>query len=273
MKIIYIINVFLIMIVGSIHGESSIDENELIHRMVTQYNEMWKDIERVEYDAELLEGSLDDSGILKVKDRFIKRVIVTVLPDTTLFEEKYIEYYKDGELQDDDELREEAEKKIERREKSGSRGISWPLLTPFFPDQKEYYKITYGGISDSLINGYICYVFHVSSLEEHDQRINGTYFIEKESLQPVRLDFSPSKLGGGTMFKLKQLDMTVWSEPAEDGLWLPTRFDIAGKGRAALLVGVSFAGREYYTNPRVRRRVATQDPNLLSGIEDLSVRD
>jgi len=258
----YIIGVVVLGMVGLLNAEPIMDENDLINRMVSRYDEMWNDVEIVEYDAELLEGSLDDSGALKVEDRFLKQVVVTVLPDTTLLDEKYIAYYKDGELQDEDRLRKEAGKRIERREKSESRGISWPILTPFFPDQREYYEFIYRGVSDSLVSGFLCHVIDVRSLKEHDQRIHGTYYIDTKSLHPVRLDFRPSKLGGGTMFKLKQLDMTVWSAPVEDDLWLPTRFDITGKGRAALLVGVSFAGREYYRNPRIQRRVVPQDTSL-----------
>ena len=259
MSRIVLIFVWMAGIYCPVSAKLTVDEENLVDHIVSRYEELWHNVERIEYDAELLEGSSEEDGELKVKDRFLKRVIVSVLPDTTLLEEEYLAYYKDGELRSEEDLREEAQKKIERREKSRSRGISWPILTPFFPDQREFYDIIYQGIADSLIDGYSCHIFKVLSRSEHDQRIHGTYYIDTDSFQPVRLDFRPSKLGGNTMFKLKQLDMTIWSEPTEYGIWLPTRFDISGKGRAALLVGISFAGRELYRNPQVIMRLEQDD--------------
>jgi hypothetical protein len=58
------------------------------------------------------------------------------------------------------------------------------------------------------------------------------------------------------MFKLNELNMSLTYEPTIEGFWLPRQFEIVGKGKAALLIGVSFAGREYYRNPIVNSPIA-----------------
>ena len=84
-----------------------------------------------------------------------------------------------------------------------------------------------------------------------DSLIEGEFFFDAESLHLVRADFSPSKLVKKLMFRLKRLDMTLVQGPTPEGYWLPREFRIDGKGKAGLLFGVSFGGRERYTNPVV----------------------
>ena len=91
----------------------------------------------------------------------------------------------------------------------------------------------------------------MTAREKDPELINGDFYFETETFHLARLDFSPAKLGGNMMFKMKRLEMTLICGPTEDGYWLPRRFDLTGKGKAILIVGVKFAGAEYYRNPRI----------------------
>ena len=45
--------------------------------------------------------------------------------------------------------------------------------------------------------------------------------------------------------------MSVSYGPTEEGFWLPQQFDISGKGKAIMFIGVNFAGKEYFRNPQI----------------------
>ena len=88
---------------------------------------------------------------------------------------------------------------------------------------------------------------------EADSLIDGDYYFEAEYYNLVRVDFSPSKLVKKTMFKLKELNMTIIYSPGPEGYWLPSRFEVEGKGKAALFFGVNFNGTEWFRNPEINR--------------------
>ena len=50
---------------------------------------------------------------------------------------------------------------------------------------------------------------------------------------------------------MKKLEMSMMLAPNSDGYWFTTRFDITGQGKAMFFIGVSWAGTEYFRNPRV----------------------
>ena len=154
-------------------------------------------------------------------------------------------------MQDAEATEKEAAERKEKKIKRKSRDISWPMLTPLYPDQRAYYDIIYEGVPEDSIEGRTCHHFRVRSKEKDAHRVHGDYYFDAESFQLVRVDFTPAKLTRNIMFKMKQLDMTVRFGPSPDGYWLPRQFDIAGRGKTLFLIGAKFAGTEYYRNPQI----------------------
>lgn len=250
---ISVVAMVLIALAGMFNGtlaqtDNGIDPEALIDRILMVEQRQCDALSDVVYDAEYIEGEEKD-GEFKEKERFVKKIYVKYLPDTALFHENYLEYYKDGELKSDKDLDKESGKRKEEKRKRNTKDVSFSMLEPFHQDQREFYDIKYIGVTDDQIEGYICHHFRVSSLEEVDDRINGDFYFEAESFNLVRVDFSPAKLVKKMMFKLKSMDMSITYGPTEDGFWLPRQFDITGKGKAMFFIGVKFAGTEYYRNP------------------------
>ena len=230
--------------------EAAIDTEALIEQFLSVDSRQREQIRDVVFDTEMLEGKMDGNDSFEQQARFIKRVSIKFLQDTALFHEEYLEYYKDGKLESPKECEKQAKERLEKKRKRNARDISFPMLQPFQPDHRTEYDISYVGIAEE-IEGRNCYHFKVRSLVEDDEHINGDYYFDIESFQVVRVDFAPAKLIKKAMFKLKQLDMTIVYGPTTEGYWLPVEFDIAGKGKAAFLFGVNFAGIEYYRNPQI----------------------
>ena len=240
----------LVCMLGTViaQTDNGIDPEALIDRILMVEQRQCDSLSDVVYDAEYIEGEEKD-GEFKEKVRFIKKIYVKYLPDTALYLEEYLEYYKDGELKSEKDRDNEAKKRKENKTKRNTRDVSFSMLEPFHADQRDFYDIRYIGVTDDQIDGYICHHFRVNSLEEVDDRINGDFYFEAESFNLVRADFSPAKLVKKMMFKLKTMNMSVSYGPTEDGYWLPHQFDISGKGKAMFFIGVKFAGTEYYRNP------------------------
>lgn len=225
-----------------------IDKEALIDQFLAVDARQRAQIEDLTFDAEYYEGKMSD-GEFEPEARYIKRVYIKFEDDTALYREEYREYYKEGVLQTPEELEKKAKERIEKARKRGTRNVSYRMLRPFMPEYREDYEITYDGLEE--IEDTTCYHFQVVALEETDEHINGDYYFETDGFHLVRVDFSPAKLVKKTMFKLNQLDMSIVYGPALEGFWLPEEFDVVGKGKAALLFGVSFAGMEYYRNPQI----------------------
>jgi hypothetical protein len=232
-----------------------IDPEALIARILGVENKQREAVSDVVFDAEYVEGDTDKNGEFVEKIRFVKRVYVKYLEDTVLFHEDYLEYYKDGELQSREETAKEAASRLEKDRKRKRRNISYPMHMPFYPEVRDEYKITYEGVAEESINGYVCHHFKVESLKEDADHVNGDFYFEAESFHLVRVDFTPAKLVKKLMFKLKKLDMSVLYAPRSEGFWFPTQFDVQGAGKAALFVGVKFAGSEYYRNPVINEGI------------------
>ncbi len=246
----------LLVILGWASGlaagnDSGIDPEAIIERVLAVEHQQREELRDVVLESEYVE--LEDEGDkgFREKVRFVKRVFIKYLPDTTLLHEDYLEYYKEGKRKTEEELREEAAKRIEKRRKRKGRDISMSLHTPFRPDHRDLYDIEYLGVADGKIDDYVCHHFRVRAREETDSLINGDYYFEAESFHLVHVDFSPAKLAKKAMFRLRELNMSVSYGPGPEGFWLPRRFDIEGKGKAVLFFGVSFVGTEYFRNPIV----------------------
>ncbi len=248
-----IIAAFLLFLIGSPYTalaqmNNGIDPEALIERILTVEQRQRQNIQDIVFDAEYIEGEEKD-GEFREKVRFIKKVYVKYYQDTALYYEDYLEYYKDGQLKSEKDRDKEAKGRKEKKRKRGTKDISYSMLEPFYPEQREYYEITYQGVTDDEIEGYICHHFRVASIEEVDTRINGDYYFDAESFNLVRVDFSPAKLVKKAMFRLKEMAMTIIYGATDEGFWLPREFNIEGKGKAMFFFGVKFAGTEYYRNP------------------------
>ncbi len=230
------------------HG--GIDPEALIERVLAVDGEQRLEVRDVVFDAEYVEREADGEAY-KDKVRFLKKVYVRYDEDTALFREDFLRYYKDGELKSEEDLRSEARDRKEKKRKRGGRDISVNMLKPFMPANRARYNIRYIGLAGGEVDGYVCHRFRVTAQEEIDSLINGDFYFEAASFHLVRVDFSPARLVKKTMFKLKELNLSIMYGPTRDGFWLPQQFDIQGKGKAALFIGVEFAGTEYYRNPEI----------------------
>jgi len=249
---LYLITVSSILIIYSSSAQNSrgIDPEALIERILSVDSAQTILLSDVIFDTELLEGEMKKDGF-KQKERFIKKVFIKYLKDTTLYRQEIIEYYKDGKLQSDKERDKKIDEKEKAKKKRGSRDAAFRMLKPFYPQYRQLYDIEYVGVATVQIDNYVCHEFQVTSKEKSDSLINATYYFEADGFNLVRCNFSPSKLPGGMMFKLKQLDMQITYTPTPKGIWLPNNFEVIGKGKAAFFFGVNFAAHEYYRNPIV----------------------
>jgi hypothetical protein len=226
-----------------------IDPEALIERILAADQVQCDLVDDVTFEAEYIEREDKGDEGIKEKVRLTKKVYIKYFEDTAWYAEEFLEYYKDGELKSDEDLSKEAADRTEKKIKRKARDISFPMLRPFYPERRELYDIEYVGVAEERIDDYVCHHFHATAREPSDSLINGDYYFESETFRLVRVDFSPSKLVKKTMFKLKELKMSLRYSPNENGLWLPIQFDVKGKGKAAFFFGVNFAGNEYYRNP------------------------
>ncbi|MDH4155830.1 MAG: hypothetical protein OEW00_00950 [candidate division Zixibacteria bacterium] len=231
---------------------AAIDPEALIDRILAVRQQQRDVLEDVVFDAELVEK--DDDG--KEKKRFVKKLYLKYLPDTTWFAEEYLEYYKDGKLQSEQDRDKEVSDRIKKAQKRKARNISYPLLTPFLPENRDQYEILYEGVAKEKIGEYVCHYFKVLSKEKVEDNVNGDFYFEAESFHLVRADISPARLVKKAMFKLNELTISTLVGPAGNGVWLPRQADVQGKGKAALFMGVKFSSTEYYRNPVVNSGLA-----------------
>ena len=245
-----------LLIVGSVGASitsqtQAIDPHALIETILMIETQQAEQIKDMILDGEFIEGETNDDGEFKQKVRIVKKIYLKYLPDTVLMYEQYLQFYKEGELQDAETTEKEAAERLAKKIKRKSKDVSWSLLTPFYIGERELYDIVYMGVSGERIEGKSCHYFQVSSKEKDARRINGDYYFDSESLHLVRVDFTPAKLTSNLMFKMKHLDMSIKFSPNPDGYWLPRQFDINGRGKAMFLIGGKFSGTEYYTNEQI----------------------
>jgi len=231
--------------------DQAIDPNAIIEHILTVEAEQREAIHDVTFDAEMIEWEGDGQE----KARFVKKAYFKVEPDTTIMAEKYLEYYKEGELQSEEEMEKQVKERREKARKRKANNVSFRAITPFLKSHRDLYKIDLIGLTREQIEGYTCYHFHIEPIEPADTLIVGDYYFDSESFNLVRIEFSPSKLVKKLMFKLKELKITINYAPVGDNYWLPSRVDVTGKGKAAIFIGVNFATTEYYRNPVINQGV------------------
>ena len=238
-------------------NDSGVDPEALISRILVVDSEQRQMIQDLTLDAVLTEGDRDRDSLI-VKSRFTKKVYVKYAADTAWFFEEYLEYYKEGEKQSDEDLADAAEEKIEKKKKRKSLDISYSMLKPYLPDHRQFYQIEYKGIAGDVIEGHTCHHFRVDATEKDPARVNGDYYFEIEGFHLVRVEFTPSKRVSNLMFKMKKLDMSLTYKSHHDGYWYPSEFNIDGKGKIGFLFGISFAGTEIYSNPVINYGLADE---------------
>jgi hypothetical protein len=227
------------------------DPEAIIQRILAVSADQRARLNDVTFDAEYLEGERESDGTFKEKVRFVKRIYIKYFADTAWYQEDYIQYYKNGKIQETKERDKQARERAEKKKRRRSYDISYPMIKPFMHRFRSQYDISYQGISPDTVDGYTCHHFVVKAKEDVDTLFNGDFYFETEGFHLVRVDFSPAKLVKHTMFKLSSLGMSIQYAPTPDGFWLPSQFDITGKGKAMWVIGVDFAGTEYYRNPVV----------------------
>lgn len=244
---------FLFLGIRSIDAQSdqAIDPEALIEHIISVEAQQREAVQDVAFDVEMVEWEKDG----KEKTRFVKKVYFKVNADTTLMAEDYLEYYKKGELQNEEEMQKQVRERKEKAKKRKANNVSFRAITPFLESHRDAYKIDYVGLSRDKVEGYTCHQFHVEPLEASDTLIIGDYYFDSESFNLARSEFSPSKLVKKLMFKLKELKISINYAPVGDNYWLPNRVDVTGKGKAALFIGVNFATTEYYRNPVINQGV------------------
>jgi len=244
--------------VGSSAAQSDvIDPQALIETILSVDERQRERVSDIVYDAEYIEGETDDDGGFQQTVRIVKRIYVKYMSDTVYLREEYVEFYKEDQLQEAEATAKEAAERKGKKIKRKSKDVSWPMLTPFYPDQKDHYEITYEGLPEDSVEGRTCHHFRVRSKDKDEEHINGDYYFDAESFHLLRVDFAPARLPSNIMFKMRQLDMTVRFGPTPYGYWLPRQFDIEGRGKAMFLIGVKVTGTEYY-----------RDPQINTGIDD-----
>lgn len=249
LKYIYLLLLFILVYSPHAQTENGIDPEVIIDRIVTIEKRMMADVKYITYDAEYVEGEQNDEGVFEEKIRFVKKIHIKYLADTAYMHEEYLEFYKDGKAQNEGQMKKESRDRLEKKKKRKSKDISCSLIEPFYPENRDLYEITYVGVEDNKIESYTCYHFKVFAKEESEELINGDFYFDTESFNPVKIDFTPAKLTKNLMFKMKELNMSVTYQMFDNSYWLPSRFDISGKGKAMFFIGVNFSGTEYYRSP------------------------
>lgn len=248
-KITFLLLIILSLLFSLAALAATVEDSEvIIEQALNAEKNLMDTVRTISYDAEYIEGEYKDDGMFEEKLRFIKKVYVKYLPDTSLMHEEYLEYYKEGKLQESKEMIKEAKERTEKKQKRKAKDISFSMLEPFYPENRGLYEINYIGFDNEEMEGISCYHFKVKAMEEDDKLINGDFYFDVNTFYPVKVDFSPAKLVKKMMFKLSDMKLSIQYGYSPDSIWLPKQFDISGKGKAMFFIGVKFAGTEYYRN-------------------------
>jgi hypothetical protein len=239
------------MVPAFAESPAGIDPRALIDQILLVDSTQRASLHDLVFQTERLDGEYGDKGEFKEKARWIKKTYIKYLPDTALFKEEPIEYYKEGKLQTADERDKEFATLEEKKKRRKGFDLSYHMIRPFLPKYRGLYEIKYLGVDPDKKADYVCHHFSVRANEEVDTLINGDYYFEADNFHLVRVEFEPAKLVKATMFKMNDLHMALEYAPGADGLWLPKEFTIRGKAKAMFFIGIQIAGREYYRSPVV----------------------
>ena len=232
-------------------AEAALEPDAIIQKILEVEAKQRSEIQSVSFDAEYIEKESNGQGGYDEKVKLEKKIRLKYLPDTVWYNEEYLRYFKNGEVRSRAECDEMAAQRQDKKKRRGSRDISYPILTPFKPENRAGYDIAYAGVDDSTVASYVCHHFKVTSTTADEDKINGDYYFEAASFQLARVIFWPAKLSGNLMFKLDKMEMSLSYAPTAQGHWLPEQFDISGRGKAAFFIDVDWSGTEYFHNPQI----------------------
>ncbi len=250
--------ILLLIPLAMFHSRLCAETNpdSLVAQILAVDQEQRAQIKDVIFDAEYIEKETGDSTDSKEKVRLVKRIYIKNFPDTSWYHEEFLQYFEEGKLKSQDDLRKESADRKEKKRRRGALDISFPILRAFTPGRRELYNIEYKGIAAEQVNGRSCHHFVVTAKEPADSLINGDYYFEAQGLHLVRLDFSPSKLVHRAMFKMSEFHMALSYQPNSAGQWFPTEFDIQFKAKAMWVIGVKVQGAEYYRSPIINTGIS-----------------
>jgi hypothetical protein len=244
-------SLILLPIIGWAQTETALEPDAIIQKILEVESKQRTEVQDVLFDAEYIEREGDGAGGYVEKVRLEKKIHMKYLPDTILYHEEYVHLYKNGELRPEQECDEIAADRKSKKKKRGSHDVSYPMLDPFYPKNRGQYTIDYAGVDDSVVANFVCHHFTVTSVVDDETRIDGDYYFDASTFQLVRVNFVPAKLSSNLLFKLDSLNMSMSYAPTTGGHWLPNRFDISGKGKAAFFIDIDWSGTEYFKNPQI----------------------
>lgn len=206
-------------------------------------------------ESKVADLTVDAESIMREKNgdelRVQKRITMKFFPDTTWYTESYLSASRNGESITGEELKKTIEAQKKDADRRRGRNASFPILRPFRDSVGASYEFQYEGIVPESESGRLCHLFRVNPKRDDDTLVQGSYYFDSESFLPIRADFTPAKLPKGMMFRLAFLSMTMLYTQSSDGVYLPDRFEITGRGKAALFIGVRIEGTEVYRNPEI----------------------
>ncbi len=247
-------SIFLLLLFalcGSLTASDIIPLDELIDSVLAVTQAQKENINNMMIDAVFYERKLDGKGKIKEEKKYEKIIYLEKINDSLTQVEKYLTCYKDGDKIDEEKAAKEFAKKKEEKEKRKNRDLTYDMTIPLQSTHRALYDIYYDSIPERSVSNFDCLVVRAVAVEKTDSLINCTYYIDKNSYNPVKVDFSPSKLVKKMMFKLNSLDMSLEYRPLDHEIWVPVRFYIRGRGKAALFVGVNFESEEIYSKHKV----------------------
>ena len=251
MRTILIAFLITLGVAGSIEANENITVGMLIDSVLAARQRQVDAVKDMTFDAVFYERRTDKDGNISEEKKYEKRIFVKQINDSFYIHQQYRTFYLDGVRQPRELLVAEVEKKQEERKKRGGRDFTYDLTIPLQMLYTGMYDVSYKGITKEKIEGHICYKLYADAREKNDTLINCMYYVDTTSYNLVRVDFSPAKLVSKFMFKLKELDMRINYQKYDSAIWIPRRFELLGKGKAAFFVGVYFQSEETYINPVV----------------------
>jgi len=246
-----IILVSLIIFAAGVSAQESTDikPGYLARKMIEVRDAQNDAVEDMVFDGYHFQQKIDGDGNITEKKEYRKKHYIAKIDDSLHVYEQYLEFMIDGEIQSAEETAKEAAKRREEKEKRGARDLGYDFTIPLRMVYTGLYDLSYDGIADEPIDGYICYMLRCTAREENDSLINCLYYVDTASYHTVRVEFSPAKLVNVLVFKLSELSMAMNYKKYDDIIWVPHKFEINGRGKAAFFISVNFSGGETYSNP------------------------
>ena len=246
MRHIYAIVIMLCLLPGTVWSEEYLDLEEVIPGVYVRDSITRAEIGVMSMDVESYVRSLKGDGEVKEEKQYARKYFI----QDTLLKIEFINYYKDGVLQDEEELQKQIKAERDRRKQGRNRDASVNPLQPFFPQNRQYYAFSMPGIERQ--HGCVCYHVVADCLVDNEDMLEGDYWIEVNHLNLVHAEFRPARMPS----KIQQLDMTKSYAPVEYGYWLPVGFHLIGRGKVLIFIKFNFEVEEKYLRHKIHVEVA-----------------